>query len=209
MTHTLDELKRLCSEATAGPWEGVPDYLEEDGSPGPAMILKGPEYVQDYAGTKIPGIRDTVAVFGYGAHGRHRSNMAMIIASRTALPELIAELEAARQRADGLAAQVGEWRAALEHIAQGAGPYSNDQFEFACNVIQQSRDIANEALAQPPSALEAEVAAARALADAVFMTRVEVDAMQGDTTPEQDREYADKCEAALEMYCTAKEAAHD
>ena len=44
------------------------------------------------------------------------------------------------------AALLERYRAALEQIAKGEGPYSMDNHQFACNVIEESKRLANEAL---------------------------------------------------------------
>ena len=40
-------------------------------------------------------------------------------------------------------------RAALEQIAKGEGPFSLDNHQFACNVIEESKRLAREALGEP------------------------------------------------------------
>lgn len=41
-------------------------------------------------------------------------------------------------------------RAALEKIAKGEGPFSRDNYQFACNVIEESKRLAREALEPKP-----------------------------------------------------------
>lgn len=44
------------------------------------------------------------------------------------------------------AKRIEELRAALERIAAGEGTFSRDNYQFACNVIEESKTIAREAL---------------------------------------------------------------
>jgi len=45
-----------------------------------------------------------------------------------------------------MADRIEMMRAALESIREGRGAYSRDQYTFACNVIEESKRIATEAL---------------------------------------------------------------
>ncbi len=80
--------------------------------------------------------------------------------------ELETKLAATQAALDDALGQLAGMRAALEEIAEGRGSFSRDQYEFACNVIAQSKAIATGAIAQPPSAQERLIAAERALAQA-------------------------------------------
>ena len=58
-------------------------------------------------------------------------------------PTTVAEIQ---DHIAALTQQAERYRAALEQIAKGEGPYSMDNHQFACNVIEESKRLANEAL---------------------------------------------------------------
>jgi len=49
--------------------------------------------------------------------------------------------------ADRLRARVARLEAALRQIQKGEGRFSRDQYEFACNVIEEAKETARAALA--------------------------------------------------------------
>lgn len=148
------ELRKLCEAATPGPWRSEIDGFGAKAVIGPRMV-----FIDDGTGLrKYPCYADNV----------------FIAASRTALPELLADLDAAQARAEALAGQVGEMRGKLEarqesylrRVRTLGGDHATGIAAERAGTLQMVADDLGEILAQPPSALEAKVAAALALAEA-------------------------------------------
>ena len=55
--------------------------------------------------------------------------------------------EAVAEEAVTLRARVARLEAALRQIQKGEGRFSRDQYEFACNVIEEAKETARAALA--------------------------------------------------------------
>lgn len=90
-TSELDELRRLCEAATAGPWAVEPGAL----TAGPGEYVIWPQNSID------PDAAETVSA-EWGACGIHtedstEANLAFIAAARSAVPRLLAEVERLRE----------------------------------------------------------------------------------------------------------------
>ncbi len=125
------------------------------------------------------------------------------------------ELEAEK---DALALVCAEQRAALEKLTtplvaemerHGSDwrtrmPLWLDTMTARDKLVLRLALIGEAALAQFPTAAEARVKAAVALAELFHEERIQFDAMQGDTTPEQDQEIEARLDVALQAYRAAK-----
>lgn len=77
---TLDELKRLCAEATEGPWE---------------IVFRSTQFGLCTIGTPMGDVASQDPKGKY--HGVYENDAAFIAAARTAMPLLIAVAEAAKR----------------------------------------------------------------------------------------------------------------